>query len=258
MISNELLKYYLWITLVPGIGPHMQRKLLAHFGNPKDIFSASKEDYLQIKGIGDTLAQTFLSNKQLEKAERIIKSCESQKIEILCIDDYRFWNRFKNIQDIPTILYCKGKILNPTKSCGIVGPRKSNRDARDLAIKTSLQCIKENYTIISGMAAGIDSYAHTAAIKNNSYTIAILGNGVDICYPKEHIELYEQIAKSGLLLSAYPPGTKPETYYFPERNKLIAALSDKLYVIAPNRNSGSLITAKYAKQYNKPVEILYP
>lgn len=258
MESKETLKYSLWLALLPGIGPHMQRKLLSHFESSEDVFLASRKDYLQIKGVGDALSLVLSSNKELKKAEHIIESCESLNIDILCIDDQRYWNRLRGIADIPIILYCKGKIINPIRTCGIVGPRKCNRDTRDLAIEKALQCSAKDCAIISGMATGVDSYAHTAAIKNNSYTIAVLGNGVDICYPKEHIELYEKISESGLLLSAYPPGTKAETYYFPERNKIIAALSDELYVIAPNRNSGSLITANYAKQYNKPVEILFP
>ena len=103
------------------------------------------------------------------------------------------------------------------------------------------------------MAKGIDSYAHTAALKSHGYTIAVFGNGVDICYPKEHARLYEEIAEHGCIVSEYPPGTQPREYTFPKRNRLIAALSDKLYVIGAGRNSGTKSTVEYGKKYSKEI-----
>ena len=103
------------------------------------------------------------------------------------------------------------------------------------------------------MAKGIDSYAHTAALKSFGYTIAVLGNGADICYPKEHERLYEMIAEKGCILSEYPPETGPREYLFPKRNRLIAALSDKLYVLEAGRNSGTNTTVEKAEEYGRKV-----
>ena len=103
------------------------------------------------------------------------------------------------------------------------------------------------------MAKGIDSYAHTAALKNEGYTIAVLGNGVDICYPEEHERLYEEIARKGCVLSEYPPETKPREFRFPRRNRLIAALSDELYVIDAGRHSGTETTVKACEIYGRTV-----
>ena len=101
------------------------------------------------------------------------------------------------------------------------------------------------------MAKGIDSYAHTAALKSGGYTIAVLGNGPDICYPKEHQTLYEAIAQMGCVVSEYPPGVTPRSYMFPRRNRLIAALSDKLYIIGAGRNSGTNTTAAFCRKYQR-------
>jgi len=197
-------------------------------------------------------------SKSLDTADEIIKNCKAQQINILSINNDAYFDRLRICSDIPVVLYCKGKLQNPAKTAGIVGPRKCDRDARSLAIEKSSELARNGSAIISGMAIGVDAYAHTAALKNDAYTIAVLGCGVDICYPKEHIDLYNKIAEQGLLLSAYMPGTKARAYNFPERNKIIAALSDKLYVIAPNKSSGSLITASCAENYQKKVYIMRP
>lgn len=127
--------------------------------------------------------------------------------------------------------------------------------------KYTAAVLTEKYTtpssaIISGMAKGIDSYVHTAFLKKGGYTIAILGNGLDICYPSEHNHLMECIEQTGLLLSEYPPGTRPSRYTFPRRNRLISAWCDQLFVISPTSKSGTLITADYAYKYHREVTIL--
>lgn len=104
------------------------------------------------------------------------------------------------------------------------------------------------------MAKGIDSYAHTAALKNDGYTIAILGNSPDICYPKEHGKLYEEIISKGCILSEYPPGTRPNRFTFPKRNRLIAALSDELYVVDIGSNSGTATTIEACEWYGREVK----
>lgn len=106
------------------------------------------------------------------------------------------------------------------------------------------------------MAKGIDSYAQTACIKNNGYTVAVLGNGPDICYPEEHRSLYESIIRFGCIISEYPPGTRPYQYMFPARNRIIAALSDDLFVIDKGCRSGTESTIKAAHQYNHPVKMI--
>lgn len=139
---------------------------------------------------------------------------------------------------------------------GIVGARRCTQEAKQKAIKAAEECVKRENAIISGMAKGIDSYAHTACLRSGGYTVAILGNGLDICYPSEHIKLMESILENGLLISEYPPGKAPTKYNFPQRNRLISAWSDQLIVIEPGKGSGALITADFEKKYGRKVMIL--
>lgn len=124
-----------------------------------------------------------------------------------------------------------------------------------MAIELAETLSDQEITIVSGMAKGIDSYAHTACLKNGGYTIAVLGNGLDICYPSEHKKLMEQIERNGLLISEYEPGIRPQKINFPRRNRIIAAFSDEIIVIEAKKGSGALITAQCGEKYHRRVKI---
>ena len=135
----------------------------------------------------------------------------------------------------------------------VVGARRCTREDKEKCIARVKRCGEDNpgAIIVSGGAKGIDGYAHTAAIKNGLRTIAFVGTGPDRCYPKEHIELFEQISEHGMILSEYPPGTSAYPSHFPRRNRLIAAWSDEMYVIGAGRNSGTLTTKQYFEKYHR-------
>lgn len=128
------------------------------------------------------------------------------------------------------------KINDFERSAGIIGARRCTHEGKEQAIRLAEGSASSGAAVISGMAKGIDSYAHTAAVKAGGYTIAILGNGPDLCYPEEHIKLYESICRTGCVLSESPPGVEPRRYLFPRRNRLIAAMSDELFIIDAGRN----------------------
>ena len=115
---------------------------------------------------------------------------------------------------------------------------------------------KQGIAIVSGMAKGVDAYAQTACLKAGGYMIAVLGNGLDICYPSEHRILMENIAKQGLLISEYEPGIKPQKVYFPRRNRIIAAFSDEIIITSAGKGSGALITAQYGEKYHRKIWII--
>ena len=142
------------------------------------------------------------------------------------------------------------------KTVGIVGARRCSQQDKRKAVKIAEYYTEKQNAIISGMAKGIDSYVQTACLKLGGYTVAVLGNGLDICYPEEHRLLMKRIEEKGLLISEYPPGTLPAKYNFPRRNRLISAWSDELVVISPGKGSGSLITAKYSENYGRKVKII--
>ena len=195
------------------------------------------------------------AEKALEKAKIILDGCREQGIHIVKYEDLDFAANIKNNMEFPVLFYYKGKIKeNWTHGTGIVGGRRCSQEGKECAVRTAVQTVGDNRPIISGMAKGIDSYAHTAAINNGGYTIAVLGFGIDQCYPIEHRKLKEAIAEEGLLISEYPPGTKPSKFSFPRRNRIIAGLSDIIYVIDTGKNSGTASTVEAGEKYGKIIK----
>ena len=168
----------------------------------------------------------------------------------------RYPKRAKILEDAPVVLYYKGHFQDMKDPVAIVGARRCTQEAKYKAVNLAEQYTGSGQTIISGMAKGIDSYAHTASLKAEGYTVAVVGNGLDICYPSEHKKLMDCIIEKGLLLSEYPPGIRPSRYTFPRRNRLISAWAERIIVIAPGKGSGALITAEYGRKYGRQVDIL--
>ncbi len=261
--KTKVLKYMV-LAQMKGLGPVSQKALLDIYGNVETCFEAGYDDLFKVDGarwIGRRRIESFINQRNdktlWEQADEIIRLSESLGINVITYEDIDFPERFRVIKDVPIVLYAKGnlKINSYIHSVGIVGARRCTAEGKKEAIETANMAVTANAAVISGMAKGIDSYAHTAAIKANGYTIAVLGNGPDICYPKEHGRLYEEIAEHGCVLSEYPPGTPPREYYFPKRNRLIAGLSDELYVIDAGRNSGALSTADFSRKYGRGVVV---
>ena len=143
------------------------------------------------------------------------------------------------------------------QTVGIVGARRCSQESKQKTVALASEYAQKQVTVVSGMAKGIDSYAHTACLNAGGYTVAILGNGLDICYPSEHNKLMKCIEEKGLLISEYQPGIQPDKYRFPRRNRLIGSWSDKLFVIEAGRGSGALITAEYSRKYGREVEMMW-
>lgn len=157
---------------------------------------------------------------------------------------------------MPVLLYYRGDLIKNSTGVGIVGARRCTDYGKSIVNKTASYLAKEGIILVSGMAKGIDGYTHTSTIRAGGYTVAVLGNGLDICYPPEHQDLMKKIIENGVLISEYPPGTKPNPKYFPRRNLIISAWSQKLLVIEAGEKSGSLITAVYAKKYGRELWVL--
>ena len=173
----------------------------------------------------------------------------------LAQDDKYYPNKLKLIYDPPELLYCLGDIrLLNEPSIAIVGTRNASNYGKRIAYNLSQELSKRGVTIISGLASGIDSYAHEGAFKNVGKTIAVLGSGIDIIYPKENEDLYKSIIKNGgLIVSEFPLGTKPEKDNFPKRNRIISGLSDGVVVVEAKKKSGALITADLALEQGRSV-----
>ena len=238
--------YYIWLTGLQGVGCITARKLISEYGSPKEIYSSHP-------GV----------NKDLTPAKKIFEQCEKQRIILLDLENPVYPDSVRSLTYQPILLYAKGNIptnykdvLIPEKSAAIIGPRRCSAFVRDMTIDIGSELLRDGKTIVSGMALGVDSYAHTAALKNNGFTVAFLGFGLDRCYPNILIRLKESIIENGLLISEYPPGTPAMRYNFPARNRLIAAWAGEINVVGVRGKSGTESTIRAAKSYGRTVNII--
>ena len=276
MNENEargLTEMYLALTSVEGIGIVTQNRLLTVCGGIRNCFSMDKAEILRADelsrrtvesetgtvGISKKRVEDFIrernSDRTKETVDALLKSCEKVDIQILTREDPPYPDHFRSLPEMPLLLYAKGDLRINTfkRSLGIIGARRCTPSGKDLSISLARKATEQDICIISGMAKGIDSYAQTAGLKNNGYTIAVLANGLDICYPPEHAALMDRLAADGTIISEYPPGTRPFKFRFPMRNRLIAALSDQLFIIDAGGHSGTGTTAEYCRIYGRPV-----
>lgn len=245
--------YWIWLSQLEGIGSYTQKSLLQCFQTPERIYHANGNDLSGCDGIGKERAEQILTSRSLEKAKRILEQCDKYHIELLTCKDCRYPELAKAIPNMPILLYYKGQLITDSTGIGIVGSRRCTDYGKEVTADCATYLTRNSIPVISGMAKGIDSYAHTNCLKAGGYTVAVLGNGLDICYPSEHRSLMEQIMNHGLLLSEYEPGRRPNRNCFPKRNRIIAAWSQKLLVVEAGPRSGALITADIARQQGREV-----
>lgn len=252
-MSAEL-KYQIALTLVPNIGDIHAKALINHFGNAEAIFSARKKDLEVLEGIGTVRANSIKNFNDFKKAEDEINFIKKYKIIPLFITDKNYPQRLLNCYDCPAMLYYKGNAdLNSSKIIAIVGTRTSSEYGKSICEKLIEQLSEEDILIVSGLAFGIDSIAHKAAIKNQLNTIGVLAHGLDRIYPSQNSGLAKQMITNGGLLTEFRSFTKPDRQNFPSRNRIVAGISDAIIVVETGIKGGSLITAELGNGYNKDV-----
>jgi DNA processing protein len=253
---NEDLLFALALYQINNIGSKTILLLLEHYENIEAIFKAKKQELLKIKGIGEKTIADIVTykNEALKKAEKEIKFIEKNEIDILFYTDNHYPNRLKECHDAPFLLFCKGNYnFNVPKILSIVG----TRHATDYGKKITQNLVEEftalDICIISGLALGIDSYAHQSAVKHGLQNIAVLGHGLDMIYPSTNKQLAEKIEQNGALVTDFFSETLPNKQNFPRRNRIVAGMSDAVVVIESAEKGGALITAEIANSYNKEV-----
>lgn len=224
-----------------------------------------KLDLLKSHGTTENIYKAIVENKKLsqlsniekidyDKIEKIEKLMLNKNIHMVNYTEKTYPKALLPFDDAPAVLYYAGNIqkLN-NKSAALVGARNCSYYGKNVVELLSCELVKYGVNIISGMAKGIDGYAHKKCLKSNGFTCGVLGCGIDVVYPKENINIYNEILKNGCLISEFVPGTKPYSYNFPLRNRIISGLSDIIIVIEAGIKSGSLITANIALDQGKDV-----
>lgn len=248
-------KYWIWLNRINGLGIRKKQKLLQKYHNPQNIWNLSFEELINIEGIEESLAKEITNESYKKGLEEEIAKMKHEKIFVISIYDDIYPKKLKKLYDAPILLYAKGNIeLLKNLSIAIIGCREYSEYGKNMAMYFSYQLAKKGITVISGLAKGIDSFAHMSSLNTKGNTIAVVGNGLDIIYPKENINLQNKIIKQGgLILSEYPLGVKPDKYTFPARNRIISGLSDGVLVIEAKEKSGTLITVDFALEQGKNV-----
>jgi DNA processing protein len=252
-MNNDLL-YQIALTLVPNIGDVHAKTLISFYGNAEAIFKAKKKELEHIDGIGTVRAGSIKDFFGFSSSEEEIKFIEKYKITPLFITDDDYPRRLLNCFDSPSLLYYRGNAdLNSSKIISIVGTRNNSGYGKTVCEKLIGDLAAENVLIVSGLAFGIDTIAHKAALKNDLETVAVLAHGLDRIYPEQNKSLAKQITEHGGLLTDYISNTNPDKQNFPKRNRIVAGMCDAVVVIESSKKGGSLITAELGNGYNKDV-----
>ena len=249
--------YHIALTLIPGLGNRGIRQLLALCPEPEALFSMSHAQLKEIFQRHDSIISTIESKAVVAQAEQMLPLMEGYGVDTLFCTEADYPQRLNEAgcEDTPVLLYRKGRCnLNANHSVAMVGSRKCT----DYGICTTTRLVQEmkadNTLIVSGLAYGIDTAAHTAALDNGLPTVAVMGHGLDIVYPYQNRYLARRILdQGGALLSEYPIHTGINAAYFPARNRIVAALSDATIVVEAAERGGALITANIANSYHREV-----
>jgi DNA processing protein len=252
-MNNDLL-YQLALTLVPNIGDVHAKTLVTIFGDAQHIFKAKKKELECIEGIGTVRAKSIKDFTEFAICEDEITFIEKYKITPLFLTDKNYPQRLLNCYDSPVLLFYRGNAdLNTSKVVAVVGTRNNNEYGKAVAEKLVEGLAEQNVLILSGLAFGIDTISHKAALKHNLPTVGVLAHGLDRIYPAPNKTLARQMTEQGGLLTHFMSNTLPDRQNFPKRNRIVAGMCDALVVIESGIKGGSLITAELANSYNKDV-----
>ena len=253
-------QYLGWVALAltPGLGPRLAGKLLTEFGTPEAVFNASLTA-LEAQRLPAAVAQAIHSRQPMSAAAKELAQAQAAGCRLLTWDETEYPARLREIYDPPPLLYVRGNIaLLNRHIISIVGTRRPSPYGNQMAGKLGRDLADRGLVIASGMARGIDACAHQGALSSvcasaSGSTVAVLGCGIDVIYPKENKKLFAEIEQHGVLISEFPMGTFPAPQNFPIRNRIIAGMALGVVVVEAAQYSGSLITARLAMEFGREV-----
>ena len=242
------------INLLPQLGPIRLRRLLEVFGTPQRVLSAKAFELQRVRGIGEQVVGTLLKWEEQVDLQGELRRIQELGAQVIVEEDEDYPSLLREIYDPPIVLYALGKLeARDRNAIGIVGSRRTTIYGCETARKFAYQLASSGLTIVSGLARGIDTEAHQAALAAKGRTIAVVGSGLGNIYPEENHALAERIATSGAVLSEFPIQTRPDKRTFPMRNRIISGMSQSLLVVEAGLKSGALITANQATEQNRTV-----
>lgn len=255
--SDNIKTYLIALNQIEKIGDKRIYELIKHYESVENIFEDKERNLKElIEKKFKFKINDFSKNEILDKAENIIKKSEEHEIKILSLFDKEYPFNLKQIDNPPYILYYKGDLKKLRRnSISIVGTRNPTNESKKYAFDIASKLSALNITVVSGMAKGIDKEAHLGAISSLVNTAAVLGNGIDIVYPSENVKVYNKLIESGIVVSEFEVGRKPDRMNFPRRNRIISGLSYATIMAEASSKSGALITVDYALNQGREVYI---
>ena len=252
-MDAEELKYWIAFNRVPRIGRARFILMEQQFGSLKDAWHAGMSD-LRAAGLDSRIAQLIVSRRPTIDPDAEIKRVSDSGVHAVTWHHDEYPPRLKEIYDPPPVLYLRGELLpEDERSVAVVGTRRPTAYGREAAYRLSSDLARSGVAIVSGLARGIDSIAHRAAMEAGQRTIAVFGSGLDVVYPREHSKLADEIAQNGTLMSEHPLGARPSAHNFPRRNRIISGITLGTVVMEAGEHSGALITAGHALEQNREV-----
>ncbi|MCA9003654.1 MAG: DNA-processing protein DprA [Planctomycetaceae bacterium] len=252
--SDQSLLELIQLNLIRGVGPRIRRTLLDQFGSPVQILNASRQELLNVPGIGTKLADAIIYREAKSTAEDELRRCRENGYQILFEDLPEYPSLLREMPDPPSLLYCNGNLLPEDElAVAIVGSRKCTHYGLQQAEKIAAALARAGITIVSGLARGIDQAAHTGALKAGGRTIAVMATGLAHIYPPEHRELAQAVASQGAIVTEFPLDQAPVAGLFPQRNRIISGFSMGVVLIEAGRKSGALHTARHAYEQGREV-----
>ena len=247
--------YAYWLCSIPMIGGVRAGQLLERFGSPRGIYEAGAAGWKEI--LSDSIVEYMDTQKKNTHPEDEYRLMEEKQIRLVLCEDADFPEKLKSIPDPPYGIFYKGMLPREEKpSVAIIGARECSEYGRFVAEELGQYLGRQKIQVISGMARGIDGISQQAALSTGGVSFGVLGCGVDICYPGQNRGLYEELIRTGGVLSTYAPGIRPMPAYFPPRNRIVSGLADALIVIEARQKSGTLITVDMALEQGRDVYVV--
>jgi len=246
--------YWVGLTRVYGLGPKRFQLLLNKIGTPEKIWNSKEVELAAVLGRTSPVVQNILKCRATLDLEKELAALEDYQVQVITLQDPEYPVNLLNIYDPPPVLYVRGSLSKEdSRSVAVVGSRRATPYGRAMADRLAGDLAREGFTVVSGLARGVDTYGHQGVLKAGGRTIAVLGCGVDIVYPRENQSLFEEIVAKGAVISEFPLGTPPEATNFPARNRIISGLSLGVLVIEAAEDGGALITADFALEQGRDV-----